>query len=90
MLPPDARFHDAIFLRIPRRTGVDSKTVTFGTFAVRSLNIGLVIARFGDGALGVVDNDARGNAAKAFKRAPVTAQPRGDALIPHEFGILMP
>ena len=90
MLPPDARFDDALFLRISRRTGVDSKTIALGTFAVGALDFGFVTARFGDGALGVVDNDARGNAVEAFKRAPVTAQPRGDRLIPYELGILMP
>ena len=37
-----------------------------------------------------IDDDARGTAVEAFKRAPVTAQPRGDALITHELGILMP
>ena len=37
-----------------------------------------------------IDDDASGHAAEAFEGAPVTAQPRGDRLITHEFGILLP
>ena len=55
----NARFYDSLFLRVSGRTGIDSKTIAFGTLAVGALDFRLVIARFGDGALGVVDNNAR-------------------------------
>jgi hypothetical protein len=49
----DAGFDAPLLLRIPRRTGRDDKTVAQRAFAVGTLDLRLVVAGAGDGALGV-------------------------------------
>ena len=51
----DAGFDDALLLGIVGRTRVDLETVAFGAVGVGSLHLGVILAGFDDGALGVVD-----------------------------------
>ena len=45
--------------------------------------------RFHNGGLEVIGHEARGHTPEELKGMAVTQQPRLDALIPHQFGVLM-
>jgi len=49
-----------------------------------------MVAGLGDGALGVIDDDARRDAAEELEGAAVTAKPGLDLLVPDHLGVLVP
>src|SRR5690606_38687979 len=66
---------DALLLRIVRWARVDLEAVALGAFGVRALHQRVVRAGFHDGALGVVNHDARGYRTEPFEGPAVATQP---------------
>lgn len=85
----DAGLDDAPLLGVPRRAGIDEKTVTLRAFPVTALHQGVVIAGADDGALGVVEDDPGGHGPEPRKGARMAAQPGGRRLIPDELDVLV-
>jgi hypothetical protein len=84
-----ARLDDALLLRIARRTGGDLEAIAFRTIGVGALYGRIGVAGARDRALGIVDDDPPWHAAEPLEGAPMAAQPRGHALVAHEFGVLV-
>jgi hypothetical protein len=82
-------FHDALLGRVAWRTRVDLEAVALGALSIGALHQRVVDAGPGDGALGVVDDQARGHGAEPFEGAPMAAQPGGHRLIEHELDVLV-
>ena len=57
------------------RIRVDLDAVAFGELGVGGLHLGIASAGAHDGALGVVDDDARGHAVEPLERPAVSGQP---------------
>jgi len=85
----DAGFHDALFLRISGRAGGDEEAVSLGDFGIGPLDLGIIVAGFGDGVLGVVDDHFRRYAAEELEGPAVATQPGLDFLIPDDLGVLV-
>ena len=85
----DPGLDDALLLRVVRRARVDAKAVALGTLGVAALHLWVVGTGLGDGALGVVDDDALGDAGKPFEGTAVAAQPGGHRLVPDELHVLV-
>jgi hypothetical protein len=85
----DARLHAPLQLGFARRTGIDLEAVALGVFAVGALHLGIMGARAGDGALGVVDDQPGGNTGEPLEGAAVAGQPSLYALVPDHLGILV-
>ena len=85
----DAGLDDALLLWIVWRAGVDAEAVAFGTVGVGALRLRIVRAGLGDGALGVVDDQARRHGAEPFESAAVAAEPGGHRLVPDELDVLV-
>ena len=85
----DPRLDDPFLLRIVRRAGVNLEAVALGAFGVGALHQRVVPAGLDDGALGVVDDHARGHAVQPLEGAAVAAQPGGRTLVPDELDVLV-
>ncbi len=85
----DAGLDDALLLRIAWRAGIDLEAIAFGALGIGPLHLRLIETGLGDGAFGVVDDDARRHAGEGFECAPVASQPGRHRLIAHELRILM-
>ena len=59
-------------------------------YGLGALSKPLMVAGLGDGALGVVDDDARRDAAEELEGAAVAAKPGLDLLVPDHLGVLVP
>jgi len=86
----DPSLDDSLLLRIPGWTGIDAEAVALGVLAISPLDGGIVDTRLGDGALGVIDDNPRGNATEPGEGVSVTGQPGSDRLIPDKLGVLVP
>ena len=85
----DAGFDDTFLSRVSRRARIDLEPVTLGAFGIGALHQRVVHARLGNRALGVVDDEPRGNRSEPFEGPAMTAEPGGDRLIPDELDVLM-
>ena len=85
----DPRLDDAFFLGIPRRTGFAPKPIPLRAIGIGPLDFGIVQTGFGDGALGVVDDQPPDHPAERLEGVAMTGQPRGDVLVAHHFRVLM-
>ena len=83
------RFHDALLLGIPGRTGVDLEAIAFGGFGIGALDFRFMDAGPGDGALGVVDDEAARNTIEPLQGMAVAGKPGDHALVTHEFHVLV-
>lgn len=80
---------DALLLRVARRAGVDPEAVAFRAFGVGALDVGLIQAGAGDGALGVVDDEPAGHPAEPLERMAVAGEPGGDGLVANHLDVLV-
>ncbi|MNL69138.1 hypothetical protein D3C87_1939560 [compost metagenome] len=77
----DSRFHDALLLWVPWRTGINAEAIALGTLGVGPLDFRLIQAGPDDGALGVIDDEPLRHSMEPFKGMPVTLQPGGNGLV---------
>lgn len=85
----DAGFDDALLLRVVRRARVDLEAVAFGALGIRPLHDRVLGTSPGDGALGVVYDDALGHTGEPLEGTSVAAQPGGHRLAPNEHQVLV-
>ena len=85
-----ALFHLPLVLGRARATRRDQKAVVLGEVAVGALHLGIVERGVYDRGSKIVEHDAPRDAEEELERRMVHAQPRRDALVEHELGVLMP
>ena len=78
------RFHDPLLLRVMGRARINPETVALGILAIGALDLRIVDAGLGDGALGVIDDDPLGQPPKPVESVAMAGQPG------HHLGVLMP
>ena len=80
------RLHPALLLRVAHRARLDLESVALGALGVGTLHLGVVVARAGDRALGIVDGQAPRHAVEPLERPAVTPDAReiADQLLARE------
>ena len=86
----DPGLDDSLFLGVPWRTRGDEEAVALGYLGIGPLYLWIMVAGLGDGALRVVDDDPRRDAAEELEGAVVAAKPGLDLLVPDHLGVLVP
>ena len=84
------RLDPALFLRFTRRAGRNQKAIRLGKGLIGALDLRIVVAGLGDGALGIVDDDPGWDAAEKLERPAMTAKPGLDLLVAYDLRVLMP
>jgi len=75
------RLDPALFLRFTRRAGRNQKAIRLGKGLIGALDLRIVVAGLGDGALGIVDDDPGRDTAEELECPAMTAKPGLDLLV---------
>ena len=86
----DPGLDDSLFLGVSWRTRGDEEAVALGYLGIGPLYLWIMVAGLGDGALGVVDDNPRRDAAEELEGPAVAAKPGLDLLVPDHLGVLVP
>jgi hypothetical protein len=85
-----SRFHAALLFWVPGRAWGDQKSVAFSVLRVGALDGRIMETGLDDGALGIVDDEALGEATvKELEGPTVASQPGPHLLIGDDLGVLM-
>ncbi len=84
-----AGFNAALLLRVSRRAGQNTETISGGQLRIGALHLGLVITGPRDGALRVVDHHRARHAVEPLEGVAVTGEPGVHLLVAHDLAILV-